>query len=83
MTYHRELNATSRELLYIPSGFAHGFQALTDDSIVLYHADRLHSPAQDTGIRWDSFGFSWPIQETVLSERDQKLPRMAEFTSPF
>lgn len=61
--------------VYVPVGFAHGFQALTDDSVTLYLQDLPFSSEGDTGIRINSFGFDWPIKEYELSERDSQLPK--------
>lgn len=78
-----ELNAANRELLFIPVGFAHGFLSLADESLMVYKADAVHSPAHDVGIAWDSFGLDWPIGQPILSERDRKFPAWAAFKSPF
>lgn len=81
--YSHELNATQRESLFIPIGFAHGFLALEDGATMVYQTSTGHSPAQDAGIRWNSFGFNWPVVQPLLSERDQKFPALGEFSSPF
>jgi len=81
--YTRELSAENREMLFIPEGFAHGFLALENDTAMVYQTSTVHAPAQDAGIRWDGFGFSWPVQNPVLSERDQRFPALSEFVSPF
>jgi dTDP-4-dehydrorhamnose 3,5-epimerase len=81
--YARELNAVSRESLFVPAGFAHGFLSLADDSLMVYKTNAVHSPAHDTGIHWNSFGFDWPVAKPILSERDHQLPKWAEFNSPF
>ena len=69
--------------LWIPAGFAHGFQALEDDTIVNYAVDAPYLPEFDTGIRWDSIEFDWPLPIGTISERDGQLPTLAEFDSPF
>lgn len=81
--FARELDAVSRELLFIPVGFAHGFVSLADDSLLVYKTDAVHSPAHDTGIAWNSFGFAWPVARPRLSERDSRFPAWDEFNSPF
>jgi dTDP-4-dehydrorhamnose 3,5-epimerase len=81
--FARELSAANRELLFIPAGFAHGFLALADDALLVYKTDAVHSPAHDTGIAWNSFGFAWPVANPILSERDRKFPAWGEFQSPF
>jgi dTDP-4-dehydrorhamnose 3,5-epimerase/CDP-3, 6-dideoxy-D-glycero-D-glycero-4-hexulose-5-epimerase len=65
--------------LYIPVGCAHGYKVLQDDSIVMYMATQIHVPQDDTGIRYNSFGFDWNIEHPVLSEKDQNLPPFGEY----
>jgi dTDP-4-dehydrorhamnose 3,5-epimerase len=69
--------------LWIPPGCAHGFLSLTAGSIVVYAVSATHHPKHDAGIRWDSFGFDWPVDGPVVSARDRTLPRLEAFTSPF
>lgn len=78
-----ELSAENRQMIFIPAGFAHGFLSLTNDSCLVYKTDCPHAPANDAGIRWDSFGFDWPVTSPLLSPRDTAFPTFAEFTSPF
>jgi dTDP-4-dehydrorhamnose 3,5-epimerase len=81
--FSRELSAVNRELLFIPAGLAHGFLSLTDHSLMVYQTDTIHSPAYDAGIAWNSFGFNWPVENPIMSERDEKFPALREFNSPF
>lgn len=83
LVWSREISAATREMVFIPTGFAHGFLALEDGSLVSYVASQPHSPAHDSGIAWDSIGFKWPVENPVMSERDQKFPPLREFNSPF
>jgi len=78
-----ELDAARRELLFIPAGFAHGFLALEDNSLMVYKTDVVHTPACDSGIAWNSFGFEWPIPLPVLSDRDSRFVAWRDFSSPF
>lgn len=80
-----ELSATNHHVVHIPIGFAHGFIALEDNSCLVYKTDAVHVAACDLGIRWDSCGFDWPLneQEPVISPRDQAHPVFADFDSPF
>lgn len=78
-----ELRASRGDALYIPKGFAHGFQALTDMAMVAYGVNSAYSPQHDRGIRYDSFGYKWPLPPSVVSERDLKHPGMQEFQSLF
>ena len=78
-----ELSAKKPAVLHIPVGFAHGFLSLEDDSLVHYRCSTPHSPDHDCGIRWNSFGFVWPVANPVLSERDRAFPEFGEYDSPF
>jgi len=79
-TYRRwqgfELTADNRLQLYIPKGFAHGFQTLTDDAEVGYLMSAVHAPSAAAGFRHDdpSFGIQWPEPVTVLSDKDRSWP---------
>jgi dTDP-4-dehydrorhamnose 3,5-epimerase/CDP-3, 6-dideoxy-D-glycero-D-glycero-4-hexulose-5-epimerase len=77
------LSGNDDTYLYIPRGIAHGFAALEDNSIVHYAQTTCYSKEHDFGIRYDSFGFDWNIQNPVISTRDKSLPRLAEFTTVF
>jgi dTDP-4-dehydrorhamnose 3,5-epimerase len=82
--FDRELSAVAREMLFIPSGFAHGFLALEDDAMMVYKTDRIHAPEHDQGVAWNSFGFDWPVErEPILSERDRLFPAWPDFQTPF
>jgi dTDP-4-dehydrorhamnose 3,5-epimerase len=61
---------------FVPKGFAHGFQALEDNTEVFYVVSETYDPEACRGIRFDSFGIRWPIFPTGLSERDNELPLM-------
>lgn len=71
-----ELTADNRRGLYVPAGFAHGFQTLTDDSEVLYQMSEFYHPESARGLRWDDpvLGISWPLGNPLLSPRDQSYP---------
>jgi len=74
-----ELSADSRRMLYIPAGFAHGFQSLTDDTEVFYQISAPYHPESARGIRWDdpAFGIEWPVMERVISDKDRQYPDFA------
>jgi dTDP-4-dehydrorhamnose 3,5-epimerase len=78
-----ELDSVRRELLFIPVGFAHGFLSLENNSIMVYKTDAVYAPAHDLGIAWNSFGFQWPTNTPIVSERDRQFPAWPDFRSPF
>ncbi len=85
-TFGRFLSLNLKALgnaVYIPEGFAHGFLTLSPSATVLYQVTSVHEPSADSGIRWDSFGFEWPVSSPVLSDRDQSFISFTEFQSPF
>lgn len=69
--------------LIIPRGCAHGFYSREENSVVCYAVEKDHHKNSDSGIRWDSFGFRWPILSPIISERDKFLPKLQDFNSPF
>jgi len=71
-----ELTQANRLALYIPKGFAHGFQTLADDSELLYGITPDYVPEAARGIRWDDPGVSiaWRLPPVNLSPRDAALP---------
>lgn len=78
-----ELSGENGKSLYIPRGFAHGFGVLSDVAIAYYQVTSEHNPEHDKGILFDSFGFSWPISNPILSDRDSAFPALCDFESPF
>jgi dTDP-4-dehydrorhamnose 3,5-epimerase len=78
-----ELRGEEPSAVHVPAGCAHGFQALTDDTVVAYLVGTEHAPSHDHGIRWDSVGVDWPIADAIVSERDAAFPTFADFVSPF
>ena len=70
------LTAQNHRMLYIPEGFAHGFQTLEDGTEVFYQMSEYYFPASARGIRWNdpAFGITWPEEERIISERDQNYP---------
>ena len=63
-------------MLYIPEGFAHGFQTLEDDTELFYQISEFYTPDAARGIRWDdaAFGIAWPEPVRVMSEKDRGYP---------
>lgn len=78
-----ELDAERGHGLYIPKGMAHGFLALTEGVLMTYKVTSVYAPESDAGIRWDSFGFDWGVDQPIVSARDRAHPTFADFDSPF
>jgi hypothetical protein len=74
-----ELSKKNRNSLYIPTGIAHGFQSLEENTEMLYLTDGIQSKECEVGIKWDSFGFDWPHSLNQISERDKTLPSLNEY----
>lgn len=75
-----ELSEENGLMYYIPEGFAHGFQTLTDNAEVSYALSQIYSPQHARGVRHDDseIGIKWPLPVTVLSKRDEGLPTLKE-----
>lgn len=72
-----ELTAENRRMLYVPEGFAHGFQTLEDNTEVFYMMSEFYHPECAKGVRWDdpAFGIKWPITSNVtISVKDRNYP---------
>jgi dTDP-4-dehydrorhamnose 3,5-epimerase len=70
------LDADAGDTVWIPPGFAHGFQTLTDDCLIVYKTTAEYSAAHEVGIRWDDprLAIEWPVRPPILSARDSALP---------
>jgi dTDP-4-dehydrorhamnose 3,5-epimerase len=68
-----ELHEQNCKMLYIPAGFAHGFQTLENDTEVFYQMSQIYSPEHARGVRWNdrAFGIRWPEDQRTILERDQ------------
>lgn len=71
-----ELTPDNGKMLYVPKGFAHGFQTLDDNTEVFYQMSEFFVPEAARGVRWDDplFGIAWPADVTSLSKRDREYP---------
>jgi dTDP-4-dehydrorhamnose 3,5-epimerase len=77
-----ELTAENHLMLYIPKGFAHGFQTLVDNTEVDYEITPAYVPGASAGFRFDdpSLAIDWPVVDVIISERDRALPKSHEGT---
>ena len=76
----RELSEENGLALWVPAGFAHGFVALAEDSLVLYKCDAQHSPAHERAISYacPKINIAWPITPSVVSGKDAAAPGLDE-----
>lgn len=79
-----ELSAENRLALHVPCGFAHGFQALEDDSEILYLTTQFYSPQHEGGLRHDdpALAIPWPLPVADISAKDAAHPLLAEGFEP-
>lgn len=70
------LNEENRLMLYIPEGFAHGFQTVVDNTEVFYQMGQFYSPEHSSGVRWNdpAFGIEWPPDDRIIIDRDMNYP---------
>jgi dTDP-4-dehydrorhamnose 3,5-epimerase len=77
------IDAKKHNIVYIPTGFAHGYLVMEDDTTVIYKMSSIYSPDYENGIKWDSIDIPWPIKEPILSEKDKGLSSFNSFNSGF
>jgi len=71
-----ELSEANGDMLYVPEGFAHGFQTLQENTAVFYQMSQFYSAEHARGLRWDdpAFGIAWPEDDRLIIERDRNYP---------
>ena len=76
----RELSAENGLTLWVPVGFAHGFVALEDDSLVAYKCSGHHAPEGERALRYNDpeVGIAWPLEPTIVSEKDATAPLLKD-----
>ncbi|MBX7194589.1 MAG: dTDP-4-dehydrorhamnose 3,5-epimerase [Sandaracinaceae bacterium] len=74
------LSSDNHRQLWIPPGFAHGFQVTSEHCLFAYKCTDLYAPEAELGVAWDdpSIGIAWPIREAILSGKDRASPRLSE-----
>jgi dTDP-4-dehydrorhamnose 3,5-epimerase len=72
------LSAENKRMIWIPAGFAHGFQVTSDTAEFLYKTSDFYSPADERGVLWSdpSLAIPWPIKDPIVSSKDAKLPAL-------
>ena len=81
-----ELSSENNKQLFVPKGFAHGFQVLSETAIVNYKVDEYYNPDSDSGLIWNDKDLSidWNLDiKPILSDKDLKLTSFRELKSPF
>ena len=70
-----ELTAKNRKMFYIPEGFAHGFQALEDETEIFYQMSEFYHPENARGVRYDdpAFGIEWRLGDMLVSNSDRSF----------
>ena len=71
-----ELSAENKKMIFIPEGFAHGFQTLSDDSELIYHHSKFYTPDSEGAVRYDDprVNIQWPLEVLNISEKDLIRP---------
>jgi len=74
------LSESNGRQLYVPAGFAHGYQTVSDVSVVMYKCSDFYSPEDERAVRWDDddLAIAWPIRDAVVSARDAAARRLRE-----
>jgi dTDP-4-dehydrorhamnose 3,5-epimerase len=74
------LSATDFKQLWVPPGYAHGFCVVSDMAEMAYKCTAPYLPSDDAGVRWNDpeIGIEWPVNDPVLSAKDQVAPLLAE-----
>ncbi|WP_334418299.1 MULTISPECIES: dTDP-4-dehydrorhamnose 3,5-epimerase [unclassified Bradyrhizobium] len=79
-SYAVELTAENRRMIFVPKGFAHGFQTLSDRSEVFYMMSEFYHPESARGLRWNdpALAIRWPLENPIMSEKDQAYPLLTD-----
>jgi dTDP-4-dehydrorhamnose 3,5-epimerase len=74
-----ELTVENHRAIYLPDGFAHGYQTLTDGAEIAYQMSAFYTPALERGLRYDDpvLRISWPVPVTAISRKDQSWPSLS------
>ena len=75
-----ELSDSNHNMLYVPTGFAHGFAVLSDEAVFLYKTSDYYHPEGERGIKWNDtdIGIDWKFEDPIISEKDQNWPSLDE-----
>lgn len=83
--YAIELSEENAKALWVPSGFAHGFKTLADETLFYYDCTEVYNKDSEGSIRWNDpeLNIDWGIEDPVLSEKDEQAPLFKDFVSQF
>lgn len=75
-----KLSAVNNTMIYIPSGFAHGFQTLEENTQLLYHHTEFYQPGFEAGLRYNDakLEITWELPPSIISERDKNFDLLTE-----
>ena len=76
------LSAENFQQCYIPAGFAHGFAVLSESAQIEYKCTDFYDPSSEIGVIWNDaqLAIAWPCENPIVSDKDAKLPTLAELT---
>lgn len=79
------LTGENKTMFWIPPGFAHGFETLEDQTIFVYKCTNMYNKESEGGIRWNdpALNINWKTSDPLVSAKDQELPYLKDFVSPF
>ena len=74
------LSDDNKHMIFVPRGFAHGFEVLSEEAEVVYKVDNIYAPEYESGVIWNDrdIGIDWPIKDPILSEKDSKWPTLKQ-----
>jgi len=74
------LSSQNRYMLFIPTGYAHGFSVLSDEATVYYKCNNYYNKELERGVRWDdpALNIDWKVKTPILSDKDRELPLLEE-----
>ena len=80
-----DLSAENQLMFWIPPGFAHGFETLENNTVFLYKCTNMYDKNSEGGLLWNdpAIGIKWQTSDAIVSEKDQILPLLKDFVSPF
>lgn len=77
--FNQTLSSENNKGIFIPKGFAHGFETISDVAVVHYLQSTAYSKEHDFGVLWNSFGHVWRESNPIISSRDEKFITMNEY----